>query len=75
MIPNDFSATLGYRINDHLENRFYVTFDHVDRQLPGGLTKDEMNANPEQANEDAVAQDFNKKWEFVRLADKISLPE
>ncbi len=67
-----FFGTLGYKIDDHLENRFYLTFDHVDRQLPGGLTKDEMNANPEQANEDAVAQDFNKKWEFVRLADKIS---
>ena len=32
---------LGYKFNDHLENRFYVTLDHVDRQLPGGLTKEE----------------------------------
>jgi iron complex outermembrane receptor protein len=63
---------LGYKFSDHLENRFYVTFDHVDRQLPGGLTKQELNDDPQQANADALAEDFNKKWEFVRLADKIS---
>ncbi len=63
---------VGYKFSDHLENRFYVTLDRVDRQLPGGLTKQELNDDPQQANPDAVAEDFNKKWEFVRLADKIS---
>jgi iron complex outermembrane receptor protein len=63
---------VGYKFSDHLENRFYVTLDRVDRQLPGGLTKQELNDNPQQANEDAIAEDFNKRWEFVRLADKIS---
>jgi iron complex outermembrane receptor protein len=63
---------VGYKFSDHLENRFYLTLDRVDRQLPGGLTKEELNDNPQQANADAVAEDFNKKWEFVRVADKIS---
>jgi iron complex outermembrane recepter protein len=63
---------LGYKFSDQLENRFYVTLDHVDRQVPGGLTKEELNDNPQQANADAVVGDFNKKWDFVRLADKIS---
>ena len=63
---------VGYRFSDHLENRFYVTLDRVDRQLPGGLTKEELNDDPRQANADAVAEDFNKKWELIRLADKIS---
>lgn len=63
---------VGYRFNEHLENRFYVTLDHVNRQLPGGLTKEELNDDPRQANADAVAEDFNKKWDLVRLADKIS---
>lgn len=63
---------VGYKINEHLENRFYVTLDRVDRQLPGGLTKQELNDDPQQANEDAVAEDFNKKWTLLRLADKIS---
>jgi iron complex outermembrane receptor protein len=63
---------VGYRFNDQLENRFYVTLDRVNRQLPGGLTKEELNGDPRQPNADAVAEDFNKKWELVRLADKIS---
>ena len=63
---------VGYQISDHLENRFYLTLDRVDRQLPGGLTKEEMNDNPEQADPIAVAEDFNKNWTFLRLADKLS---
>lgn len=63
---------VGYKFSDQLENRFYLTFDRVDRQLPGGLTKQQMNDNPEQANPDAVIEDFNKKWDLVRLTDKIS---
>ena len=63
---------VGYKFSDQLENRFYLTLDRVDRQLPGGLTKQELNDDPRQANADAVAEDFNKKWEFLRLADKIS---
>jgi iron complex outermembrane receptor protein len=63
---------VGYKFSDNLENRFYVTLDRVDRQLPGGLTKQQLNDDPRQANADAVADDFNKKWSLVRLADKIS---
>ncbi|MEY2528266.1 MAG: iron complex outerrane recepter protein [Verrucomicrobiota bacterium] len=63
---------VGSKFSDHLENRFYVTLSRVDRQLPGGLTRDELNDNPRQAKADAVEQDFHKQWEFVRLADKIS---
>lgn len=63
---------MGYRFSDYLENRFYLTLDRVDRQLPGGLSKQELNDDPRQANADAVAEDFNKKWNLIRLADKIS---
>jgi len=63
---------VGYKFSDDLENRFYLTLDRVDRQVPGGLTKEELKDNPQQANADAVAEDFNKKWDFVRVADKIS---
>ncbi|HKP03978.1 MAG TPA: TonB-dependent receptor [Chthoniobacterales bacterium] len=63
---------VGSKVSEHLENRFYVTLDRVDRQLPGGLTKEEFRNDPGQANADAVAEDFDKKWELIRLADKIS---
>jgi iron complex outermembrane receptor protein len=63
---------LGYKINDHLENRFYLTLDQTDRQLPGGLTQMQMESNPQQADPDAAPFDFNKQWYYGRLADKLT---
>lgn len=65
-------ADLGYKINDNLENRLYLTVDQTDRQLPGGLTQSQMQADPRQADPDAVPFDFNKQWYYGRIADKLS---
>jgi len=67
-----FFGDVGYKINENLENRFYLTLGRTDRQLPGGLTKQQLNDDPQQANQDAIEQDFNKEWTYMRLADKIS---
>ena len=69
---NSLFSDLGYKIDDHLENRFYLTVDQTDRQLPGGLTQDQMAANPKQADPSAAPLDFSKQWYYARLADKIS---
>jgi iron complex outermembrane receptor protein len=42
-------ADLGYRFSEQVENRFYFTLDRTDRNLPGGLTKSEMEDAPSQA--------------------------
>ena len=66
-------ADLGYKFSDQVENRFYLTLDQTNRNLPGGLTKSEMENEPSQANPLAIAQDWNKEWSNVRLADKLSI--
>src|SRR6516162_5471813 len=63
---------LGYKFNDQVENRFYLTLDRFNRNLPGGLTKSEMEDDPSQANPLAIAQDWNKLLSNIRLADKIT---
>jgi iron complex outermembrane recepter protein len=68
-----FFADLGYKFNDHVENRFYLTLDRTNRNLPGGLTKSQMEDDPSQANPLAIAQDWNKDLSNVRLADKLSI--
>src|ERR1051326_2150835 len=68
-----FFADVGYKLSDQMENRFYLTLGRVDRDLPGGLTKSEMEHAPEQADPLAVVQDWNKQWEHIRLADKLSI--
>jgi iron complex outermembrane receptor protein len=65
-------ADLGYKFSDQVENRFYFTLDRTNRNLPGGLTKSEMENDPSQANPLAIAQDWNKELSNVRLADKLS---
>jgi len=66
-------ADLGYKFSDHVENRFYLTLNETDRNLPGGLTKSEMENSPTQANPLAIAQDWNKAWSYVHLTDKLSI--
>jgi iron complex outermembrane receptor protein len=77
-----FVSNLGYKISDTVENRFYLTADRTDRLLPGGLTKEEMYADPRQTDTDspgpgatpyAISQGYNKDWYYLRLADKVSI--
>jgi iron complex outermembrane receptor protein len=65
-------ADLGDKISDNLENRFYLTVDQENRQLPGGLTQSQMQTDPQQADPLAAPLDYSKQWYYVRLADKIS---
>jgi iron complex outermembrane receptor protein len=63
---------LGYKINDNLENRVYIAVDHTGRDLPGALTKQQLDDDPTAADPDAITQDFDKEWVYTRIADKIS---
>src|SRR5262245_13416149 len=54
-------ADLGYKFNDQVENRFYLTLDRTNRNLPCGLTKSEMENDQTQANPLAIDQDWNKE--------------
>jgi iron complex outermembrane receptor protein len=65
-------ADLGDKINEKLENRFYLTVDQENRQLPGGLDQHDFQNDPRMADTNAAPMDFDKQWYFVRLADKIS---
>ncbi len=67
-----FFTDFGYKFSDQLENRFYLTLDRTNRNLPGGLTKSQMGDDPSQANALAIAQDWNKLLSNIRLADKLS---
>ena len=42
-------ANVGTKISPNLENRFYITYVDSNSQLPGNLTKAQMQNNPQQA--------------------------
>jgi len=67
-----FTFNLGFRFSPLLENRLYLTLDRNRRALPGGLTKEAMSDQPRKADDDAVEQDFNKQFNLLRIADKLT---
>ena len=67
------TANLGYRINDRAEDRLYFYYGRLDQENPGSLTKDDLYANPRQAGDDAVEEDFATKWDYYRLLDRFAL--
>jgi iron complex outermembrane receptor protein len=68
MLFSDF----GYKLSGQLENRFYVIADQTDRQLPDALTLQQMQKDPQQADTNAISENFRKNWTYLRLADKIA---
>ena len=65
-------ANIGTKISSNLENRFYVTWVDSKSQLPGSLTKAQMEANPQQANAASVAGRQRRDYQLFRLANKLT---
>ena len=66
----------GLRISENAETRFYVTAVRARSELPGTLTKTEMNADPSQADNSlfgAVRYDNQRNYDLLRVANKTSV--
>lgn len=65
-------ANIGTKISPNLENRFYVTYVDSKSQLPGNLTKAQMENNPQQANAASVAGRQQRNYQLFRLANRLT---
>ncbi len=65
-------ANIGTKISSNLENRFYITWVDSKSQLPGSLTKAQMEANPQQANAASIAGRQRRDYQLFRLANKLT---
>ena len=68
-------ANFGIRLRDDLETRFFLTAIHTDSDLPGSLTKAEMEADPRQADTTgfgSVNYDNRRDFELFRFANKTT---
>ncbi|MFG6430420.1 TonB-dependent receptor family protein [Roseateles sp. LYH14W] len=65
-------ANAGVQLGDGVQTRFYATAIDNEQQLPGGLTRDEWQANPRQAQAAAAAGDYQYNVKTWRLANKTS---
>lgn len=69
-------ANHGIRLRDDLETRFFLTAIDTNSQLPGSLTKAEMEANPRQTDTSALGAlnyDNRRDYTLFRLANKTTL--
>lgn len=66
------AGNIGCRINDSLETRFYVAGVLTDSELPGSLTKAQMESNPRQAAAASIAGNQQRDFDLVRAANRTT---
>ena len=69
-------GNFGWRLSDSAETRLFVTAVRSRSELPGSLTKAELNDDPSQADDSlfgAVAYDNRRDFELYRIADKTTV--
>jgi iron complex outermembrane recepter protein len=69
----NFFGDLGLLLRPGMENRLYLSGVDIDRALAGGLSRDEVTADPRQADPDsAVSQNFGRRQTQARIADRLT---
>ncbi|MDR3508680.1 MAG: TonB-dependent receptor [Caulobacteraceae bacterium] len=70
------NANLGYRLNDNIETRLYVSLDDTAQQLPGSLTLAQALSNPKQAAYGSAAAisggNQQRNDQVQRIADRTA---
>ena len=67
-----FFGNLGYRLGPDRETRFFLTAVRTDSELPGSLTKAQLESDPRQAAAGNVALDQKRDFDLVRLANRTT---
>lgn len=68
-------ANIGTKISPNLENRFYLTYVNSKSQLPGNLTKAQMENNAQRANAASIAGRQRRDYQLFRLANKLTFTD
>lgn len=63
-------ANVGWQHSDNWETRVYLTAVRTDSELPGSLTKAELETTPRKANPGTITQDQKRDFELYRVAAK-----
>ena len=65
-------TNIGWNISDNIESRLYITGVLTDSQLPGSLTKAQLEDDPRQANPANLLADQHRDFELFRIASKTT---
>lgn len=67
-----FFSNIGHKITPQVETRFYISYGDINQELPGNLTKAQLEANPKQANATNYAMDQQRDFSIYRIANKTT---
>jgi len=63
------TANVGWRPSQDFETRFFFSFANSDSQLPGNLTKAQLNANPRQAAAANITGNQKRDIDWTRVSN------
>ena len=64
------TANAGYRISRDAETRFFVSYANSDSELPGNLTKAQLESDPRQANPANVSGHQKRDIDWYRVSNR-----
>lgn len=67
------TSNFGYKVNDWIENRTYLSASRARTELAGTIPKSELKDSPKDAGFFNELVDADRNWKDVRLANKTSL--
>lgn len=65
-------GNVGWRFGGAYENRLFLAYADSDSEMPGALTRRQMEADPRQADDQAVRRDMRRDYPLLRVADRIA---
>ncbi len=72
-------ANFGFRLSPEWETRFYITYAQTDSELPGAITKAQLEDDPRVAQRnpffppvDVVLSKWKRDYELLRIANKTA---
>lgn len=67
-----FFGNAGWRFSEDAETRFYVSAVDSKSNLPGSLTKRQLQADAEQANASNISGNQKRDFDLIRLSNKTA---
>ena len=67
-----FHGNVGLKFSDVVSNRLYVSFNNIDQEIPGALTRTQALATPRIANAASVAGDNARDIDSLRIQNRTT---
>ena len=65
-------SNVGFQLHEDITTRFYVTALNLDMEIPGSLSADQVEADRDQANPNAITGDYQRNLDVYRIANKTT---